>query len=407
LDSFFRFSALAEKMQPSPIRELFRVIQQPGMISFAGGLPDPDTFPVEGFASCADILERDGRTVLQYGASEGYPPLRDAILDMMAERLDYRPQAGELLVTSGSQQAVDLIARALLDPGDVVVVEAPTYPGTLHCLRNAGARFAAIPADADGMVVEELPAVIEQAQAATGRQPKLIYTVPDFSNPSGACMSLERRHRLVEISAELGVPVFEDDPYGRLRFSGETLPTLKKLAGDAPNIIYASSFSKVLAPGVRVAWTIAAPDLIRSMVLMRQGEDLCTSTVTQALVAEYCTRGLLEDHLQHIIDTYARKSRAMQAALMKHLPAGSASWHRPQGGFFFWLELASGDSRSLFDRAVAAKVAFVPGGAFFPDEDEQVGKALAGAGFARLCFTFANEEAIDEGCRRLGGVLAC
>jgi 2-aminoadipate transaminase len=143
------------------------------------------------------------------------------------------------------------------------------------------------------------------------------------------------------------------------------------------------------------------------MVLMRQGEDLCTSTVTQALVAEYCTRGLLEDHLQHIIDTYAHKSRAMQTALMKHLPAGSASWHQPHGGFFFWLELASGDSRSLFDRAVAAKVAFVPGGAFFPDEDEQVGEVLTGARFARLCFTFANEEAIDEGCRRLGGVLAC
>ena len=407
MDSFFRFSALAEKMQPSPIRELFRVIQQPGMISFAGGLPDPDTFPVEGFASCADVLERDGRTVLQYGASEGYPPLRDAILDMMAARLGYRPQAGELLVTSGSQQAVDLIARALLDPGDVVVVEAPTYPGTLHCLRNAGARFATIPTDADGMVVEQLPGVIERAQAASGRLPKMIYTVPDFSNPSGACMSLERRRRLVQISAELGVPVFEDDPYGRLRFSGEGLPNLKELAGDAPNVIYASSFSKVLAPGVRVAWTVAAPDLIRSMVLMRQGEDLCTSTVTQALVAEYCTRGLLEEHLQHIIDTYARKSSAMQTALTRHLTPGAASWQQPQGGFFFWLELASGDSRALFDRAVEAKVAFVPGGAFYPDTDEQVGTVLTGARFARLCFTFANDEAIDEGCRRLGGVLTC
>ena len=174
MDSLFRFSALAEKMQPSPIRELFRVIQQPGMISFAGGLPDPDTFPVESFASCANVLERDGRTVLQYGASEGYPPLRDAIIDMMADRLGYRPQAEELLVTSGSQQAVDLIARALLDTGDVVVVEAPTYPGTLHCLRNAGARFATVPTDGKGMVVETLPAVIEKVVAETGSRPKLI-----------------------------------------------------------------------------------------------------------------------------------------------------------------------------------------------------------------------------------------
>jgi len=401
----FRFSALADKMQPSPIRELFKMTQQPGMISFAGGLPDPDTFPVEGFASCSDVLAREGRTVLQYGASEGYPPLREAIIEMMKRRLGYRPQPNELLVTSGSQQAVDLIARALLDPGDVVVVEAPTYPGTLHCLRNAGARFALVPSDSDGMLVEKLPEVIARVADATGRRPKLIYTVPDFSNPSGACMSLERRHRLVELAAQNLIPVFEDDPYGRLRFSGEPLPTLKTLVGDAPHVIYASSFSKVLAPGVRVAWTVAAPELIRTMVLMRQGEDLCTSTVTQALVAEYCSRGLLEQHLGLIVDTYARKSLAMQRGLEHHLPAGAATWHQPKGGFFFWLELASGDSRSLFDRGVEAKVAFVPGKAFYPDADEQVGEVLSGERFARLCFTFADEAAIEEGCRRLGSVL--
>jgi 2-aminoadipate transaminase len=406
LQSLFRFSALAEKMQPSPIRELFRVIQQPGMISFAGGLPDPDTFPVEGFASCADVLERDGRTVLQYGASEGYPPLREAIIDMMADRLDYRPKADELLVTSGSQQAVDLIARALIDTGDVVVVEAPTYPGTVHCLRNAGARFATVPTDGNGMVVEELPKVIDKVVATTGSRPKLIYTVPDFSNPSSACMSRDRRRRLVELAVEHAIPIFEDDPYGRLRFAGEPLPTLKSMVGDGPQVIYASSFSKVLAPGVRVAWTVAAPELIRAMVLMRQGEDLCTSTVTQALVAEYCARGLLEGHLGHIIATYARKSGAMQAALERHLPAGAASWHIPQGGFFFWLELSGVSSRSLFDRGVEEKVAFVPGGAFYPDGDEQVGEVLAGDRFARLCFTFADDEAIDEGCRRLARAMS-
>lgn len=406
VDSLFRFSVLAEKMQPSPIRELFRVIQQPGMISFAGGLPDPDTFPVEGFASCADVLERDGRTVLQYGASEGYPPLREAIIDMMATRLGYRPQADEVLVTSGSQQAVDLIARALLDTGDVVVVEAPTYPGTLHCLRNAGARFATVPTDGQGMVVEELPAVIDRVVTSTGDRPKLIYTVPDFSNPSGACMSVGRRERLVEIAAELEIPVFEDDPYGRLRFDGEPLPPLKSLAGNAPQVIYASSFSKVLAPGVRVAWTIADPQLIRAMVLMRQGEDLCTSTVTQALVAEYCARGLLEEHLQHIVATYARKSAAMQAALARHLPAGAASWQVPQGGFFFWLRFATASTQSLFGRAVEEQVAFVPGRAFYPDSSEQVGEVLSGEPFARLCFTYADDEAIEEGCRRLARALS-
>jgi 2-aminoadipate transaminase len=219
-------------------------------------------------------------------------------------------------------------------------------------------------------------------------------------------MSFERRHRLVELATELAIPVFEDDPYGRLRFAGDPLPTLKSIAGGAPQVIYASSFSKVLAPGVRVAWTVASPELIRAMVLMRQGEDLCTSTVTQALVAEYCARGLLEEHLQHIIDTYARKSRAMQTALKSHLPDGAASWHAPQGGFFFWLELARESSRSLFDRAVAEKVAFVPGGAFYPDAEEQVGEVWTGDKHARLCFTFADDEAIDEGCRRLARALS-
>jgi len=401
----FRFSELANKMQASPIRELFRLTQQPGMISFAGGLPDPAAFPVGPFADCADVLSRDGRKVLQYGASEGYQPLREILLEMMTERLGYEPAADELLITSGSQQAVDLMARALLDPGDVVVIEAPAYPGTIHCLRNAGARFATIPCDADGMCVELLPEIVERTEATTGRRPKLIYSVPDFSNPSGACLSPDRRKQLIELAGKLEIPVFEDDPYGKLRYSGEALPNLKRLAGRAPQVVYASSFSKVLAPGVRVAWTVAAPELVRSMVLMRQGEDLCTSTVTQALVAEYCRRGFLENHMGHILEVYSAKCRAMQSALEQHLPVGSASWSEPQGGFFFWLELAEGSSRELFDRAVSESVAFVPGDAFYPDVDEQVGEVHTGDRFVRLCFTFADEKAIDEGCRRLGRVL--
>ncbi len=406
MSSIFRFSKIAEKMQPSPIRELFKIIQQPGMISFAGGLPDPDAFPVESFAGCAEVLGRDGRQVLQYGASEGYPPLRDALLETMGERLGYEVRPEELLITSGSQQGLNLVARCLLDPGDVVIVEAPTYPGTIHSLRNAGARFATIPCDADGMQVELLPQIVDAVETATGKRPKLIYSVPDFSNPSGVCMSLERRRRLLEIAGELEIPVFEDDPYGKLRYAGEALPNLKHLAEGAAGVIYASSFSKVLAPGVRVAWMIADPELIRSMVLMRQGEDLCTSTVTQALVAEYCSRGHLESHMSTIIDVYSTKCQAMQQALEKHLPVGAAVWTEPEGGFFFWLELAAASSRELFDRAVAEKVAFVPGSAFYPARDEQVGEVHSGDRFARLCFTFADEQAIDEGCKRLANALS-
>ncbi len=405
MSSLFRFSELAGRMQPSPIRELFKMIRQPGMISFAGGLPDPSAFPVGPFADCADVLSRDGREVLQYGASEGYPPLREMLLAMMADRLGCEVQPDEMLITSGSQQGANLIARVLLDPGDVVIVEAPTYPGTIHSLRNAGARFATVPCDVDGMQVELLPEIVTRTEAETGRRPKLIYTVPDFSNPSGACMSLERRHRLVALAAELEIPVFEDDPYGKLRYSGEALPNLKRIAGAEPQVIYASSFSKVLAPGVRVAWSVAAPELTRAMVLMRQGEDLCTSTVTQALVAEYCRRGHLENHMGRILEVYSHKCQQMQLALKTHLAPGSATWAEPEGGFFFWLELATGSSRELFDRAVAEKVAFVPGAAFYPGDDEQVGEVHTGDRFARLCFTFADEEAIDEGCRRLGRVL--
>ena len=405
MSSIYRYSALASRMQPSPIRELFQMIRQPGMISFAGGLPDPSAFPVGPVADCAEVLARDGRRVLQYGASEGYPPLRDCLIEMMSDRLGYEVPPDQLLVTSGSQQGVNLAARVLLDPGDVVIVEAPTYPGTIHSLRNAGARFATIPCDADGMQVDLLPEIVENVETATGLRPKLIYTVPDFSNPSGACMSLERRRLLVAFAAELEIPVFEDDPYGKLRYTGEAFPNLKHIAGGAPQVIYASSFSKVLAPGVRVAWTVATPDLVRAMVLMRQGEDLCTSTVTQALVAEYCRRGHLESHMDKILDVYSGKCAAMQRALVQHLPSGAAHWTEPEGGFFFWLELAKGSSHELFDRAIAEKVAFVPGGAFYPDNDEQIGEVHTGDRFARLCFTVADEDAIDEGCRRLGRVL--
>jgi 2-aminoadipate transaminase len=405
MSSMFRYSTLAGKMQPSPIRELFHMIRQPGMISFAGGFPDPSVFPVGPFSECAGILSRDGRQVLQYGASEGYPPLREVLIGLTSERLGTEVRPDGLLVTSGSQQGLNLVARVLLDPGDVVAIEAPTYPGTIHSLRNAGARFATVPCDADGMQVELLPGIVEATVADTGRRPKLIYTVPDFSNPTGACMSLDRRRRLVALAAELEIPVFEDDPYGKLRYAGESLPNLGRVAGGGPQVIYASSFSKVLAPGVRVAWTIADSDLTRAMVLMRQGEDLCTSTVTQALVAEYCRRGFLDSHMSRILAVYSAKCRAMQSALERHLPAGSASWTAPQGGFFFWLELAAGTSRGLFDRAVAEKVAFVPGAAFYPGADEQVGAVQTGDRFARLCFTFTDDESIDEGCRRLATAL--
>jgi 2-aminoadipate transaminase len=400
-----RFNPIAAALEPSPIRELFKVISQPGMISFAGGLPAPDAFPVEAFADCADVLRTDGRTLLQYGASEGYGPLREILLERMSAFLEFDVAPEQLLVTSGAQQVVDLMARALLEPGDVVVVEAPTYPGTLHTLRMAGARFAAVPCDGDGMVVEALPDVVDRVIAETGRRPKLVYTVPDFSNPTGATLAADRRARLVELADDLELPVLEDDPYGRLRYAGEPLPPLARLAGAGSHVVYASSFSKVLAPGVRVAWVVGPPELIRTMTLLRQGVDLCTSTVTQALVAEYCRRGHLDRHLGHILEVYATRRDAMLDAMDRHLDRSTVEWRPPDGGFFVWARFPDREADAVFERAVAEGVAFVPGGAFYPAPAEQVGQPVTGPDRARLCFTFADARAIDEGCRRLARAL--
>ncbi len=399
-------SQIAQRMRPSPIRELFEVIGRPGMISFAGGLPSPEVFPVAELAECAAILERDGTTLLQYGASEGYPPLVAWLREHTGRHLGRELAADQLLVTSGSQQALDLVARALLDPGDVVIVEAPTYPGAIHALRNVGARFATVPVDGEGMVVDQLEAVVEAAEKATGRWPRLIYTIPDFANPSGACMGLARREQLVATAARLGIPVFEDDPYGRLRYRGEAVPAIASLPGAERTVLYASSFSKILAPGVRVAWIVGEPRLIRALVLLRQGEDLCTPVVTQGLVAEYCRRGHLERHLPRILDHYRVKRDAMQAGLTGTLPPGAADWHEPEGGFFFWLRLPGRDAQAVFDRGIAEQVAILPGAAFYPDPTEQVGEVRDGRAFARLAFTFAAPDQIAEGCRRLARALA-
>lgn len=401
----FPLSSIARGMRPSPIRELFKLIQRPGMISFAGGLPDPEIFPVDEFAASAEVLGTEGRAALQYGASEGYGPLLDVLRPWMTEHLGREIPADQLLVTTGSQQAADLLGRALIDPGDVVVVEAPTYPGTLHAFRNVGARFACVPCDGDGMQVDRLPEVVARVEEETGSRPKLVYTIPDFANPTGVCLSEARRRRLLDLTGEMGIPLFEDDPYGCLRYRGEPIPPIARLADGAPHVLYASSFSKVLAPGVRVAWSVGAPELIRAMVLLRQGEDLCTPTATQAVVAEYCRRGHLERHLERIVDHYRAKRDAMQRELVAAVPPEAASWHEPEGGFFFWLTLPGRDSDELFNEAVERGVAFLPGGAFYPSADEQVGQVFGGSEHARLCFTFANEAQIAEGCRRLAQAL--
>ncbi|MEW6335811.1 MAG: PLP-dependent aminotransferase family protein [Acidobacteriota bacterium] len=403
--SSYRFSRVAQSLRPSPIRELFAVSQRPGMISFAGGLPDPEIFPVDQFAECAEVLRVEGRVALQYGASEGYRPLVDQLRARMEPVLGAPVAPEHLVVTTGSQQVMDLLARVLVDPGDTVVVEAPTYPGALHTFRAAGARFALVPCDEFGMRTELLDGVLESCRRESGRPPALIYTITNFSNPSGACLAGDRREHLVAAAARHGVPVFEDDPYGELRFRGAPQPTVYGLAG-GKGVVFASSFSKILAPGVRVAWAVGEAELVRRLVIAKQGIDLCTPMVAQVLVSEYCRRGFLDAHLPRIRAHYAGKATAMAGALRRHLSPDAARWTDPDGGFFFWLDLGRRDSRTVFEQAVDAGVAFLPGSAFFPHAEEVVLGHGDGTSFARLCFTFAGPGEIDEGCRRLGLALA-
>jgi 2-aminoadipate transaminase len=300
---------------------------------------------------------------------------------------------------------MDILARVLLDPGDTIAVEAPTYPGALATFRNAGARFLPLPCDEHGMRVGELPGLLAACRRETGRLPKLIYSIVNFSNPSGACLAAARRAELAAVARAHGVPVLEDDPYGELRFRGDAIPSLFSVAG-GEGVVFASSFSKILAPGVRVAWVVGDRDLVRRMVIAKQGMDLCTSVVAQVLVAEYAERGFLDSHLVKIRAHYAAKAQAMAAELRTALSGSVARWTDPDGGFFFWLDLGDVDSTALFARAVEAGVAFLPGSTFFPDPGETVGEPVDGRRFARLCFTFAQGDEIAEGCRRLAGALA-
>jgi len=389
------YSTVGLSLKPSPIRELMKYTKEPGMISFAGGNPDPEIFPVAEFGRAAKILTERGKEALQYGATDGFSPLKDFIAQWMAPRMGRVTASEEMLVSTGSQQVVDLLCSALVDPGDCVIVEEPTYPGSIHTMRNHRVTFLTCPCDDDGMVVDALPEMIERARKA-GQKVKFIYTIVNFHNPAGVTLSVERRKKLLEIASKYGILIFEDDPYGHLRYDGDHLPTIFSLDNEGL-VLFACSFSKILAPGTRVAWAVGDRDLIRSLVMVKQGVDLCTSVVAQALVYEYCRQGNMDSFLPKIIAHYGKKRDAMAQAFAKHLPA-DVRFVKPQGGFFFWLKLPGVDTTKLFFKAIEHKVAFVTGPSFFP--------AGGGSDNLRTCFTFAAPDQIEEGARRLAQAIA-
>ena len=351
-----RFSQRTQKMKGSAIRELLKLVEQPDVISFAGGLPAPDVFPIEELRAAMDrVLTTKGPMALQYGSTEGYTPLREMIA-RHSSRYGINVCADNILITSGSQQALDLLGKIFINRGDRVLVESPTYLGALQAWNAYGAEYVPVPSDENGMN----PDYLEEA-LRTG--PKFMYVLPNFQNPTGVTIPLERRKKILELADRYGVPIVEDDPYGQLRFEGEHLPALNVLdsqlrSGDATylgNVIYLSTFSKILAPGLRLAWVIAPSEVIRKLVLAKQGADLHTATFNQVVAHEVGQHGFIDQHVQVIRKVYHERRDVMLDSLEEHMPQG-IKWTRPQGGLFLWITCPNTiNTDELFKEAVAEK----------------------------------------------------
>lgn len=388
----YTFARRIERMGVSAIREILKVTEQPDVISFAGGLPAPETFPVEALARAhASVFAEEGAAAMQYSTTEGWRPLREWVAARLRVRgLDADP--ARVLITSGSQQGIDLAAKAFLDPGDSVVVENPCYLAALQVFNGYEARLLPVGSDDEGMRVEE----VERAITSAPRKPKLIYVVSQFHNPKGTTLAPERRRRLVEVSRRHGVPVLEDDPYGELRYAGEAVPPLAALDRDGL-VIYLSTFSKTLSPGMRVGWVHAPDEIVQAMVRAKQAADLHTNTIQQRAAARLLETFDYDAHVRAISRTYGERCRVMLDCVEKHFPAGARPT-RPEGGLFLWVELPERVSADrLFEAAIRERVAFVPGAPFFAADPRH--------NFMRLNFSNSRPERIEEGMRRLGGVL--
>jgi 2-aminoadipate transaminase len=384
-------------IKSSAIRELLKVTQNPEMISFGGGLPAPDVFPVKRFEeACHKVLSEQGAQALQYGPTEGYQPLREMIARNMA-RYGIVASAENVLITSGSQQALDLIGKMLINRGDRVLVEAPTYLGALQAFNVYGAQYVTVPVDEDGLITERLEESIRSGV-------KFMYVLPNFQNPAGVTLCEGRRHQLILLADKYGIPIIEDDPYGKLRYEGEHIPPLVVLDRDnlrrdngftLGNVIYLSTFSKTLAPGIRLAWIVAPEDVISKLVQLKQAADLHTSTFNQYVAYEVARDGFLDQHVRLIRQVYRERRDAMLHALREYFPQ-EVTWTHPKGGLFLWVTMPEGtDSQALFQSALAEQVAFVPGDSFYPNNGHEGGRHM------RLNFSHSQPELIHEGIRRL------
>lgn len=376
-------------LKASEIREILKITQRPEVISFAGGLPAPELFPLDAIKRVNSlVLDEAGASALQYSTTEGYEPLRRWIAARMNSRWDLEMDADNILITSGSQQALDLSGKLFLDEGDIVLCESPTYLAAITAYRAYGCEFVEIDTDDEGMI----PEALERALSEHARV-KLVYVIPDFQNPSGRTWNRERREALAELSRAYGVAVIEDNPYGELRFEGDFLPAVKAF-DSVGNVLCTGTFSKIFCPGYRVAWIAGDKDLIRKFVMAKQGTDLQCNTLAQMEIARYLELYDIDEHIDRIRDVYRSRCGVMLAAMEREFPVG-VRFGRPQGGLFAWVELPAWmNARTLLERCLDKNVAFVPGGAFFPN--------TARENTLRVNFSNMPEERIEEGVKRMG-----
>ncbi|HSD48415.1 MAG TPA: PLP-dependent aminotransferase family protein [Actinomycetota bacterium] len=378
-------------MSASEVRALFAVASRPEVVSFAGGMPFVQAIPVDHVLELVEgVLMESADVALQYTGGQGSPQLRERLCMLMAEE-GTLADPEDMVVTTGAQQALDLVGKVLIDPGDLIAIEAPTYVGALSAFSTYEPRFLPIELDDEGMVVERLVEALVR-----GERPKFVYTVPNFHNPAGVTMSARRREQLVGLCREARIPIVEDNPYGLRRFEGDMEPTLRSL--DPQNVIYLGTVSKVFSPGVRIGWALAEPGVLQRLVLVKEAADLCSSNLNMLLTERYLAGETWRTNLDRLVGTYRRRRDVMLSALAECFPP-DATWTHPVGGFYVWVTLPSYlDTRALLAAAVERRVAYVPGTAFYPDG--------RGTDTMRLAYCYPTEDRIDEGVKRLGELVA-
>ena len=395
IDTNYFYSDIAATMNASAIREILKLVQNPEVISLAGGMPDPETFPVEDIKEIVQkILNENSARALQYSSTEGLPDLRKCILDFLSED-NISGKLDNIIISSGSQQGLDLVGKAFLSPGDIAIVELPSYLAALNAFRSYGGVLVGIPMDEDGMKMDVLEEKLTQLKNS-GKKVKFIYTISNFQNPAGVTLTLARRKKLIEIAHKFNVLIIEDNPYEKLRFEGESIPSIYSIEKNG-SVISLGTFSKILCPGLRLAWILGNEEIIKKLVILKQATDLCTNIMGQLIAFEYCQSGKLEKRINSNVNIYRKKRDVMLNSLEKYFPT-ETSWTKPQGGFFVVASLPEYmDTGEIFKQAIEENVAYVPGSPFFADGE--------GKNTMRLSFCYPSLEDIEEGIKRLGQVI--